>query len=81
MKEMIKYFLIGLAIMIAFTYLIGLFDDAFNKTGVWYKDIIGSVKYYVLWVLPYWWLIILAGAIVIGLLSYGIKIGITKLKS
>jgi hypothetical protein len=81
MKKMIKYFLIGLAAMVVFTYLLGLSDDAFHRTGVWYKDIVGSIKYYVLWVLPYWWLIILAGTIVIGLLSYGIKIGITKLRS
>ena len=84
MKKMFNYFIIGLAVMIVFTYLFSLGDDAFSrtyKTGIWYKDIIGSIKYYVLWVLPYWWLIILVGAIVIGLLSYGIKMGIGKLRS
>lgn len=81
MKKMINYFLIGLAIMIVFTYLLGLLDDAFRKTGVWYKDILGSLKYYIFWVLPYWWLIIIVGAIIIGVFSYGIKIGISKFRS
>lgn len=81
MKKVINYFLIGLSIMIIFTFLLGLFDDAFQKTGVWYKDIIGSFKYYFLWVLPYWWFLILIGGVIIGLLSYGFRIGISKLKA
>jgi hypothetical protein len=58
----------------------GLSDDAFQKTGVWYKDIIGSFKYYFFWVLPYWWLIIIIGAGIIGIILYGIKLGINKFK-
>ncbi len=80
MKKMIKYFLIGLAAMVIFTYLLGLLDDAFHKTGIWHKDIVSSIKYYVLWVLPYWWLIILIGSIILGLVFYGIRIGIKKLR-
>lgn len=80
MKKAMIYFLFGLAVMFLFTYIGGLFDDAFRKTGIWYKDIIGSFKYYVLWVLPYWWLIILIGSVVLGLVFYGIKIGVGKLK-
>lgn len=75
-----KYFLLGLAVMFLFTYIGSLFDDAFRKTGIWYKDIIASFKYYVLWALPYWWLIILIGSVVLGLVFYRIKIGIGKLK-
>jgi hypothetical protein len=81
MKKVIKYFLIGLSVMTIFTFLLGLFDDAFQKTGVWYKDIIGSFKYYFFWVIPYWWFFILIGGVIIGLLSYGIRIGISKLKA
>lgn len=81
MKKVINHFLIGLCIMIVVTFLLGLFDDAFQKTGVWYKDIIGSFKYYFLWVLPYWWFLILIGGVILGLLSYGFRIGISKLKA
>lgn len=81
MKKMINYFFIGLAIMVVLTYLLGLTDDAFRRTGIWYKDILGSLKYYVLWVLPYWWVIILIGSIVLGLVGFGIKAGISKLRS
>ncbi|MFD0700158.1 hypothetical protein [Myroides pelagicus] len=80
MRKAMIYFFLGLTVMFLFTYIGGLFDDAFRKTGIWYKDIIGSFKYYVLWVLPYWWLIILIGSVILGTVFYGIKIGIGKLK-
>lgn len=80
MKKAMIYFFWGLTVMFLFTYISGLFDDAFRKTGIWYKDIIGSFKYYVLWVLPYWWLIILIGSVILGIVFYGIKIGVGKLK-
>lgn len=81
MKKMINYFLIGFVLMVVFTYLLGLSDDAFHRTGIWYKDIIGSIKYYILWVLPLWWLIILLGTVIIGILGYGIKFGISKMRN
>lgn len=70
----------GLVVMILITYFFGLFDDAFRKTGIWYKDILGSIKYYVTWVLPYWWLIILIGSLVLALVFYGARIGIEKFR-
>ncbi len=80
MKKVMSYLLLGLLVMFLFTYITSLYDDAFRKTGIWYKDIAGSFKYYILWVLPYWWLIILVGTVLVGLLLYGIKLGIGKLK-
>jgi hypothetical protein len=81
MKKIINHFLIGIAIMVFVTFIFGLFDDAFQKTGVWYKDIVGSFKYYFLWVLPYWWFYILIGGVIVGLLGYGFRIVISKLKA
>jgi len=75
-----NYFLLGLIAMFFLTYITSLFDDAFRKTGIWYKDILGSFKYYVFWVLPYWWLIILVGSIILALIFYGVRIGIEKLR-
>ena len=83
MKKFMIYLLLGFTVMILLTYINGLSDDAFKKTfytGVWYKDILGSFKYYVLWILPYWWLIILIGTIVLAFLLYGIQIGIEKMR-
>lgn len=82
MKKYMIYLLLGLLVMVLITFVMGLGDDAYLKTyhtGVWYKDIFSSIKYYVLWVLPYWWLVVLIGSIVLGALFYGAKIGIGKL--
>jgi hypothetical protein len=78
-----KYLLLGFLVMFLFTYIGGLFDDAFKElyyTGVWYKDVVGSIKYYVLWILPYSWLIIIIGTVVFGALFYVASIGIDKIK-
>jgi riboflavin transporter FmnP len=80
MRRTMNYLLLGLITMFLLTYIMGLFDDSFHKTGVWYKDILASIKYYVTWVLPYWWLIILIGSIVLALIFYGLKIGLDKIK-
>lgn len=69
--------------MFLFTYIGGIYDDAYMRlyhTGVWYKDVIGSLKYYVLWVLPYWWMVIIIGTVAVALILYLIMLGITKLK-
>lgn len=82
MKKFIICLLLGFLAMFLFTFIMGLMDDAFVKNyykGVWYKDIIGSFKYYVYWVLPYWWWIVIIGTIVLGALFYGIKVGIGKM--
>lgn len=76
MRKYMFYLLVGFVIMFLFTYIGGVYDDAFKKTyytGVWYKDILASLKYYILWVVPYWWLIILVGTIVIGSTLYGVN--------
>ncbi|ADQ82753.1 hypothetical protein AWM61_05560 [Riemerella anatipestifer] len=70
-NSMFKIFIISLVILSFFAYLIGLTDSAFQKN--YYSDnificFINSIKYFIFWVLPYWWLIILIGAI----LSMGI---------
>lgn len=83
MRKITAYLLLGFVVMLVFTYVMGLYDDAFKRsyyTGVWYKDILGSLKYYVLWVLPYWWLAILVGTTILGFLFYVICLGIEKLK-
>jgi hypothetical protein len=83
MRKLMIYLLLGFTVMFLFTYISGLYDDAFKNTfytGVWYKDILGSFKYYVLWVLPYWWVIIVIGTVVLALLFYGVRIGIEKLR-
>lgn len=76
MRKYMVYLLLGFVIMFLITYIGGVYDDAFKKTyytGVWYKDILASLKYYILWVVPYWWLIILVGTIVIGSILYGVN--------
>jgi hypothetical protein len=84
MKRLIKYFSFGLLGMFLLTFPPALYDDAFERvyyTGVWYKDILGSLKYYVFWVLPYWWLVILIGSVALGGLFYGVNYGFKKNKN
>ncbi len=80
---MMKYLLLGFLVMFLFTYIGGLFDDAFKQVyqfDNWYDGVIASFKYYFLWVVPYWWLIILVGTAIFGLIFYGIDEGIKKLR-
>jgi len=82
MKKYLIYIAIGLLIMILVTFVMGLGDDAYLEKyheGVWYKDIMNSIKYYILWVIPYWWVMILIGSLLIGALTFGLKVGIGKL--
>ncbi len=82
MKKMIIYFVVAFVLLFIITFILGLQDDVFKErfyTGVWYNDVFGSLKYYALWVLPYWWLLLLIGTIVLGLIFYAIRLGIGKL--
>lgn len=76
------YLLLGFLVTVAITFYFGLGDDAYLRLyheGVWYRDIFNSMKYYVLNVLPYWWLMIIIGSIVLGSLFWGVKIGVEKI--
>jgi hypothetical protein len=68
--KLLRFFLVGLAIMTVATFTLSLLDDAFIRTGMWYQDILTSISYYTLWVLPYWWLLILLGSITIAVIVY-----------
>lgn len=79
MRNMIKYLILGLVAMIVVTFILGLSDDAFVRTGIWYRDVVGAVRYYILWVLPYWWVIILLGSIALAFISYIVKTSLSKI--
>ncbi len=68
--------------MVLLTYVLGWIDLVQNKmlTGNWIKDILKSFSYYISWVIPYWWLIIIIGTIVLALLIFGVKAGINRLR-
>ena len=80
--KFIKYTAWGLLLMILVTYAFGWVDLVNSKmlTGNWIKDFSKSVTYYVGWVIPYWWLIILVGALIISCVITGVKFGISKLR-
>ncbi|RQP08517.1 MAG: hypothetical protein EAS48_09890 [Chryseobacterium sp.] len=68
MKNLLKYFILGLVIMFLITYIFSLSDDANRSNGI-----LGSIKYYFTWVLPYWWLIILIGSTIIAIVFFLIR--------
>lgn len=82
LMSFIKYIVWGLLFMILLTYAFGWVDLVDNKmlTGNWFKDFSKSITYYVGWIIPYWWLVILMGALLISLVIAGVKFGISKLR-
>lgn len=69
-----KWIFFSLSVLIIITLLMSLQDDVFLnqfKTGVFYKDLILFIDYYVQWVLPYWWFHILISSVLSGLLIEG----------
>lgn len=69
-----KWIFFSLCVVIIITLLMSLQDDVFlnqYKTGVFYKDLILLIDYYVHWVLTYWWFNILLSSVLSGLLLEG----------
>ena len=79
----IKIFFWSLFTMVLLTYGMGWIDLATNDklSGRWWKDFFKSLSYYIDWVLPYWWLIIILGTIVLFLVGIGIRWGIEKYRT
>lgn len=72
-KKIIICWLIGVITVVMFSYISGLQDDLYIEQyyeGVWYKDALNSFKYFLLWVLPYWWLIIILAGSVLGIIIF-----------
>ncbi|UTX49094.1 hypothetical protein [Chryseobacterium sp. MA9] len=70
-KNILKMFIINTVILSLIAYILGLTDSAFrqvypSENGIFY--LMNSMKYFVLWVLPYWWLIITGGALLLTFL-------------
>ncbi len=70
-KNTIRVFLINVMILSLTAYILGLTDSAFTQvypSENRFSYLISSVKYFVLWVLPYWWPIITVGAVLLTFL-------------
>ncbi|HLO71568.1 MAG TPA: hypothetical protein VK167_11895 [Flavipsychrobacter sp.] len=81
MKKVVNAFIAVSTFLIAATFLVGLQDDAFQKTGIWYKDIPGAFRYYVFWVLPYWWFPIIVLSVLSSLVYRVVTFIVEKLRS
>lgn len=72
-KKIIICWLIGVITVVMFSYISGLQEDLYIEQyyeGVWYKDALNSFKYFFLWVLPYWWLIIVLVGSGLGIIIF-----------
>jgi len=70
-KNILKWFIINIVILSSIVYILGLTDSAFRQVYPSENIIsylINSIKYFVLWVLPFWWLIIIGGAVLLTFL-------------
>jgi hypothetical protein len=84
MKDFSKYLLYSLGSFVILTFAMGISDSAFAKmyeSQNFINKLIGSFKYYLFWVLPYWWFIILIGAFVVAIILFGIMRLKRKIKS
>ncbi|RLJ32210.1 hypothetical protein CLU97_1658 [Chryseobacterium sp. 7] len=72
-KNILKVFIINIMILSLLAYILGLTDSAFRQvypSENMFFYLVNSIQYFVLWVLPYWWLIIMGGALSLTLLYY-----------
>lgn len=83
MPEFLKYFSWSLLLMIAFTYALGWIDIVSNEllTGNIFKDMLKSFPYYIKWILPYWWFIIILGALLLAIIGLVLRKGLTFLRN
>lgn len=73
MNKFLILYLVGSVIMFLISFLSGFEDDIYLKKhheGIWYKDVLNYFEYYTLWVLPYWWLIIILGGLILALIMF-----------
>lgn len=82
MPRFLRYYLWFFLFMVILTYSLGWIDIVSNDllTGSILRDILKSFPYYIEWILPYWWLIILVGALMLAVLSLIIRQGILFLR-
>jgi hypothetical protein len=75
-KTIFNVFIISIIVLSVLAYFLGLTDSAFkqvypSKNSLSY--LMNSVKYFIFWVLPYGWIIILGGSLLITFLYWLLK--------
>lgn len=72
-KKFIISWIIGIIIIFLLLFITGSQDDVYIQkyyTGVWYKDIFNYFEYFLIWVIPYWWLLIILLGSVLGIIIF-----------
>lgn len=75
-KPIFNVLIISVIVLSIIAYFLGLTDSAFKQ--VYPSEnillyLINSIKYFLFWVLPYWWIIILGGSFLITFLYWSFK--------
>ena len=67
-KSFLKFLLLALVGLALILYIssIGEGMENLDMEGSYFENLPRTLDYFVLWVLPYWWLILLIGGIVIA---------------
>ncbi|OCA71055.1 hypothetical protein BBH99_13960 [Chryseobacterium contaminans] len=71
MRKNIKFFIVCMILLSVPCFVLGLEDSAFQQiypSNNWVSYSINSLKYFLFWVLPNWWIFIIGGAVVLTLL-------------
>lgn len=79
MKKFLKYFLYSLVAFLLILYVTTINEgmEVFGISG-YAEGIAKSFEYYLFWVLPYWWLILLFTAVLFAISTFSINKFITR---
>jgi len=70
MRIFFKYWVYIFVLLLVVVYILSLNDEIYflkYHQNIWYKDIIKSLKYFILWVLPFYWFLILTSSFLVAL--------------
>lgn len=76
MKMLERYLIFWIRAVLLVTlilYITSLQDEVYiikYREGLWYKDIINLSYYFIEWVLPHFWLLIILGGAILGYLMF-----------
>ncbi|MDN3693671.1 hypothetical protein QWZ06_15915 [Chryseobacterium tructae] len=70
-KKSIKVFIVNVILLSVLACVLGLTDDVFQEVYTSSNILtycMNAMQYFLFWVLPYWWAMIIAGAVILTIL-------------
>lgn len=68
MKNMIKHSLVYLIVIMLILYCATI-GEGMENLGLRHYNFIQSIKYFSLWIIPYWWLMLIISSIILAIIT------------